>query len=117
MRYVDASPNGFEVPVFEGMQDRYEVELFGNKVNVPLDILAEEMMKVYNQLKKQGMKMEDARHFLISGVKCKRVYMTFTPFSLNKFIELRTDPHASEEIRHRALSLKTASLWVSVKVR
>ena len=116
MRYVDASPNGFEVPVFEGMKDRYEIELFGNKVNVPLDILAEEMMKVYNQLKKQGMKMEDARYFLISGVKCKRVYMTFTPFSLNKFIELRTDPHASEEIRRRALSLQTASLWTSVKI-
>jgi len=112
MRYVDASPNGFEVPVFEGMKDRYEIELFGNKVNVPLDILAEEMMKVYNQLKKQGMRMEDARYFLISGVKCKRVYMTFTPFSLNKFIELRTDPHASEEIRRRALSLKTVSSLV-----
>jgi hypothetical protein len=116
MRYVDASPNGFEVPVFEGMKERYEIELFGNKVNIPLDILAEEMMKVYNQLKNQGMKMEDARYFLISGVKCKRVYMTFTPFSLNKFIELRTDPHAAEEIRRRALSLQTARLWTSVKV-
>jgi thymidylate synthase ThyX len=116
MRYVDASPNGFEVPVFEGMKERYEIELFGNKVNIPLDILAEEMMKVYNQLKNQGMKMEDARYFLISGVKCKRVYMTFTPFSLNKFIELRTDPHAAEEIRRRASSLQTSSLWDSVKV-
>ena len=116
MRYVDASPNGFEVPVFEGMKDRYDVELFGNKVNAPLDILAEEMMKVYNQLKNQGMKMEDARYFLIGGVKCKRVYMTFTPFSLNKFIELRTDPHAAEEIRRRASSLQTSSLWDSIKV-
>ena len=106
MRYVDASPNGFEVPVFEGMKDRYEIELFGYKVNVPLDILGEELMNVYTQLKNQDMKKEDARHFLPCAAKCKRTYMTFTPFSLNKFIELRTDTHASEEIRRRALHFK-----------
>jgi thymidylate synthase ThyX len=49
---------------------------------------------------------EDARAFLPSNVQCKRLYMTFTINSLNKFLELRTDPHAQTEIRSYALDIK-----------
>ena len=53
-----------------------------------------------------GLKKEEARAFLPSNVNCGKLYMTFTVFSLLKFLELRTDPHAQYEIRQYAQTIK-----------
>lgn len=103
-RYVDYSDAGFTIPDMSSyMEDykdkKFDISLFGEKVSTNLDSLSKELINIYNQLTDQGLKKEDARAFLPSNVQCGRLYMTFTLNSLNKAIELRTDPHAQTEIR------------------
>lgn len=110
-RYVNSSNAKFTTPDMRSyMKDykekRVSIDIFGNKTNTTLDILGSELIKIYDQLVNQGLKKEDARAFLPSNVQCKRLYMTFTINSLNKFLELRTDPHAQTEIRSYALDIK-----------
>ena len=110
-RYVDYSNAKFTIPDMSSYMEDYEdkkfnIEINGNKYDVTLEELSEIMISIYPQLLKQGMKKEDARAFLPSNVQCGRLYMTFTYKSLEKFIELRTDPHAQTEIRTYAESIR-----------
>lgn len=102
-RYVNAKNASFTIPVPDYTDDKeYTVEIFGNKVTVPLTVLATGLTKVYDQLIKQGLKKEEARAFLPANINCGRLYMTFTLSSLIAFLNLRTDSHAQYEIRKYA---------------
>lgn len=112
-RYVDYSNAGFTIPDMSSYMEDYEekkfkIELskFGMKAEMPLSGLVETLLDIYPQLIEQGMKKEDARAFLPSNVQCGRLYMTFTYKTFEKFLELRTDPHAQTEIRKYAISLQ-----------
>ena len=110
-RYVDYSNAKFTIPDMSSYMEDYEdkkfnIEIKGIKYDITLEELSEMMISIYPQLLKQGMKKEDARAFLPSNVQCGRLYMTFTYKSLEKFIELRTDPHAQTEIRKYAESIR-----------
>ena len=112
-RYVDYSNAEFTIPDMSSYMEDYEekkfkIELciFGMKAEMPLSGLVETLLDIYPQLIKQGMKKEDARAFLPSNVQCGRLYMTFTYKTFEKFLELRTDPHAQTEIRKYAISLQ-----------
>lgn len=52
----------------------------------------------YNKLKTQGIKKEDARYWLPMGIKTK-LMVTFTYENLAKFLKLRLDKAAQQEIR------------------
>ena len=52
---------------------------------------------------------EDARAFLPSNVRCKKIFMTFTFNSFLKFLELRQDSAAQAEIRTYANAIRA---WI-----
>lgn len=103
-RYVNYSNAGFTVP--ECDKEKFEISLFGVKKKIDLAELGKELCTVYKQLVDQGLKKEDARAYLPSNVQCKRIFMTFTLYTLRKFFDLRTDPHAQWEIRNYAEKLR-----------
>lgn len=105
-RYVDYSKAPFTTPVDDDKE--YLVTIFGTSKKITLEDLGKELCTVYQQLINQGLKKEEARAYLPSNVQCKRLYMTFTLSSLNKFLELRTDPHAQSEIRSYATAIKNS---------
>jgi thymidylate synthase (FAD) len=106
-RYVSAENASFTIPVPDYTDDKeYTVDIFGKKTTVPLTVLATQLIKIYEQLRKQGLKKEEARAFLPANVNCGRLYMTFTLDSMLAFLNLRTDPHAQFEIRKYAEAIK-----------
>lgn len=62
-------------------------------------------VNAYNKAIEQGVKKEDARYLLPNGVECGQLYMTFTWYSLAKFLQLRMDKAAQAEIRGYAVLL------------
>lgn len=110
-RYVDYSDADFTDPC-EYKPDRYvatdcyAIDFCGNKYELQSKELGNELSKIYGQLLDQGMLKEDARGFLPSNIQCKKLYMTFTYKSFDKFIELRTHSAAQAEIRSFAQACK-----------
>lgn len=107
-RYVNYDNAGFTVPPvakYLPKEDMFEIDLYGIKKKCSLESLGNELCKIYGQLRKQGIKKEDARAYLPSNVQCHAIYMTFTFSSLLKFFELRCEPHAQAEIREYAWEL------------
>lgn len=110
-RYVNYKDATFTIPVPEYDSDKkYNISLFGQSKEVNLSELAIELMSVYEQLIKAGLKKEEARAYLPSNVNCRRLYMTFTLHNLIAFLKLRTDPHAQFEIRSYANVIKETLL-------
>ena len=107
-RYVNYDNAGFTVPPvakYLPKEDMFEIDLYGIKKKCSLESLGDELCKIYGQLRKQGVKKEDARAYLPGNVQCHSIYMTFTFSSLLKFFELRCEPHAQAEIREYAWEL------------
>jgi thymidylate synthase ThyX len=90
------------------MEKKFNIELsqFNIKTKLSLTGIVEMLMDIYPQLVTQGLKKEDARAFLPSNVQCRRLYMTFTYYTFDMFLTLRTDPHAQSEIRKYANALR-----------
>ena len=110
-RYVNYKDATFTIPVPEYDSDKkYNITLFGQSKEVNLSELAIELMSVYEQLTKAGLKKEEARAYLPSNVNCRRLYMTFTLHNLIAFLKLRTDSHAQFEIRSYANVIKETLL-------
>lgn len=108
-RYVNYKDATFTIPVPNYDENKkYPISIFGQKKEVNLRELAIELMSVYEQLTKAGLKKEEARAYLPSNVNCNRLYMTFSLASLIAFLNLRTDSHAQYEIRQYALAIKDA---------
>lgn len=106
-RYVNYSDASFTIPLKDYDKDKqYSVKIGDIIDNGSLDTITDDLMSVYPQLMQAGLKKEEARAFLPSNVNCGKLYMTFTVFSLLKFLELRTDPHAQYEIRQYAQTIK-----------
>lgn len=105
-RYTNSSNAGFYVP--SSVSDKtFNIEtMFGNFKDVSLSDIGYDMIKIYDQLIRTGVKKEDARSILCNNTECGSLFMTFTCGSLRKFLELRTDPHAQEEIRLYANKVK-----------
>ncbi len=109
-RYVNYENAGFTVPDADYCNGKtFKIKLFGVEKEMTLAALGKELLSVYPQLIKQGLKKEDARAYLPSNVQCGHVYMTFTVYSMDKFLSLRTDPHAQQEIRSYALAIIDAT--------
>lgn len=107
-RYVNYDNAGFTVPPvakYLPKEDMFEIELGGEKKKYTLESLGKEICNIYSQLRKQGIRKEDARSYLPGNVQCHAIYMTFTFSSLLKFFELRCEPHAQAEIREYAWEL------------
>lgn len=107
-RYVNYDNAGFTTPPvakYLPKEDMFDVEIGGTKKKYTLENLGSELCNIYGQLRKQGVKKEDARGYLPSNVQCKKLYMTFTFASLFKFFELRCETHAQAEIREFAWEL------------
>lgn len=108
-RYVNYKDATFTIPVPDYDENKkYSISIFSQKKEVNLRELAMELMSVYEQLTKAGLKKEEARAYLPSNVNCRRLYMTFSLSSLIAFLNLRTDSHAQYEIRQYALAIKDA---------
>lgn len=106
-RYVTYKDADFTIPVPDyNNEKKYKISLFGQVKEINLSDLATEMMSVYEQLQKAGLKKEEARAYLPQNVNCKRLYMTFSLSNLYAFLGLRTDEHAQYEIRQYALTIK-----------
>lgn len=106
-RYVNYKDASFTIPVPDYNEEtKYQISIFNQKKEVNLRELAVELMSVYEQLTKAGLKKEEARAFLPSNVNCGRLYMTFSLTNLIAFLKLRTDPHAQYEIRQYAKIIK-----------
>ena len=107
-RYVDYSNSTFVNPLKDkGLDaDKYlNVEILGAKHKFTMDDIANISIKLYNQLREDGLAKEDARAILPNNVTTK-LYMTFTFTNLIKFLELRTAKGAQAEIRTLANEVK-----------
>ena len=117
-RYVDYSDASFADPVFYN-PDRYDadtdytIHFFGQTFTGRLDEIGKQLIGIYNDLREQGMLKEDARAFLPSNVKCRKLYMTFTYKNFLKFLELRCDKAAQSEIRAYAIECRDAFISIS----
>lgn len=108
-RYVNYKDATFTIPVPDYDEDKkYSISIFGQKKEVNLRELAIELISIYEQLTKAGLKKEEARAYLPSNVNCRRLYMTFSLSNLIAFLNLRTDTHAQYEIRQYAIAIKEA---------
>ena len=108
-RYVNYKDASFTIPVPNyDDEKKYPISIFGQKKEVNLRELAIELMGIYEQLTKAGLKKEEARAYLPSNVNCRRLYMTFSLTNLIAFLNLRTDTHAQYEIRKYAIAIKDA---------
>ena len=122
-RYVDYSSAQFIDPlVFDtekyDVGKLYDVELFGTKVKITSQELGDSLVKIYNQLKNQGMLSQDARSFLPINVKTKTIH-TFTYTNFLHFIKVRTKPQTQAENRCIANEMKDLmlrSLYESVSI-
>jgi flavin-dependent thymidylate synthase len=107
-RYVDSSHASFTTPNPDAYKGQlYSVEGFEGEFEFSqlCNLLFYNATNNYSNLVSQGVKKEDARAVLLNNTNCYELYMTTTLGNYKKFIELRTDPHAQDEIRKYALSL------------
>lgn len=108
-RYVNYSTAMFNSPhKFNPKYDPnhyYSISFGGKDFRMPLAKLGENIVSLYGQLTdkqsngEHALLKEDARGFLPGNTQCGHVYMTFTYYSLIKFLQLREDAHAQAEIR------------------
>jgi flavin-dependent thymidylate synthase len=108
-RYVDYSNSTFTIPNMELYKNAlYTAEGF-EKNPISFEQICKlefyRSLKLYKDLVSQGVLKEDARAILPNNTNCYELYMTFTFDNFFKFIELRTDVHAQEEIRKYAICL------------
>lgn len=109
-RYVDYTGAPFNSPA-KFKPDKYDANYlytikFGDKqFRMNLQTIGNAINSIYGQLTDKlinGDKIlmkEDARGYLGQNTQCGRIYMTFTYYSLAKFLQLREDNHAQAEIR------------------
>lgn len=104
MRYIDQAEATYYIP--DSIKDKeFVFNCFGYEVHATFEDILKEELHIYRQIREQGAVKEDARGILGSNIASKDLYMTFTYKTFIKFLELRTDSHAQEEIRKRALDL------------
>lgn len=115
-RYVDYAGAPFNSPA-KFKPDKYDANhyytiKFGNQqFRFTLQQLGENINSIYGQLTdklKNGDKIllkEDARGYLAQNTQCGKLFMTFTYYSLIKFLQLREDTHAQAEIRSYAVRI------------
>lgn len=107
-RYVDYGNSSFIDPLREEALAKNPEELSYKHSEKMLNI-ANEAIKVYNELRQEGMSKQDARAILPNNVSTK-LYMTFTFTNLIKFLQLRTAKGAQAEIRNIANDTKKVFL-------
>ena len=115
-RYVDYSGARFNSPA-KFKPDKYDDKTFytvkfgGVQVRMNLQTIGDNICAIYKQLADKmtnpgrSLMKEDARGYLPNNTQCGKIYMTFTYYSLIKFLQLREDTHAQAEIRGYALRI------------
>ena len=113
-RYVNYADSAFNSPAkFKAKYDadhKYKIDFGGNTSYMTLQELGDAMCKIYGMVSKPEdgkypLDNEDARAYLPSNVKCRKIYMTFTYASLFKFLQLREAAGAQAEIKYVAINL------------
>ena len=117
-RYVNYSNADFADPCeFKDKynpNEKYLISFNGQEMYMTLKEIGEAEINIYRDLTNkeknpEALLKEDARAFLPSNVRCKKIFMTFTFNSLLKFLELRQDSAAQAEIRTYANAIRA---WI-----
>jgi len=87
------------------IQDTVSNKEHKNRQRYVKDLIYETCLDVYKDLKKKGLKKETARSILPLSM-LTRFYWTVPNYSLQNFLQLRTDKHAQLEIRLFANKIK-----------
>lgn len=111
-RYVDYSkkalfvdPLQFNPKAYPDINKKYTFKFGDKEFNMTSEELGEEIIKLYPQLKQQGMINQDARAFLPMNVTTNAMY-TFTLENLLHFISVRDSQYAQPEVQQLAKQLE-----------
>lgn len=111
-RYVDYSkkalfvdPLPFNPKAYPDINKKYAFKFGGKEFNMTSEELGEEIIKLYPQLKQQGMINQDARAFLPMNVTTNAMY-TFTLENMLHFIKVRDSQYAQQEVQGLAKQLE-----------
>lgn len=111
-RYVDYSkkalfvdPLPFNPKAYPDIDKKYKFKFGDKEFNMTSEELGEEIIKLYPQLKQQGMINQDARAFLPMNVTTNAMY-TFTLENLLHFIKVRDSQYAQQEVQQLAKQLE-----------
>lgn len=111
-RYVDYSkkalfvdPLPFNPKAYPDINKKYTFKFGGKEFNMTSEELGEEIIKLYPQLKQQGMINQDARAFLPMNVATNAMY-TFTMENMLHFIKVRDSQFAQQEVQGLAKQLE-----------
>lgn len=111
-RYVDYSkkalfvdPLQFNPKAYPDIDKKYAFKFGDKEFNMTSKELGEEIIKLYPQLKQQGMINQDARAFLPMNVTTNAMY-TFTLENLLHFISVRDSQYAQPEVQQLAKQLE-----------
>lgn len=111
-RYVDYSkkalfvdPLPFNPKAYPDIDKKYAFKFGGKEFNMASKELGEEIIKLYPQLKQQGMINQDARAFLPMNVTTNAMY-TFTLENMLHFIKVRDSQFAQQEVQGLAKQLE-----------
>lgn len=111
-RYVDYSkkalfvdPLPFNPKAYPDIGKKYAFKFGGKEFNMTSEELGEEIIKLYPQLKQQGMINQDARAFLPMNVATNAMY-TFTMENMLHFIKVRDSQFAQQEVQGLAKQLE-----------
>ena len=111
-RYVDYSkkalfidPLPFNTKAYPDINKKYAFKFGGKEFNMTSEELGEEIIKLYPQLKQQGMINQDARAFLPMNVATNAMY-TFTMENILHFIKVRDSQFAQQEVQGLAKQLE-----------
>lgn len=111
-RYVDYSkralfvdPVVFNPKTYPDKDKKYNFKFGDKEFSMTSEELGEEIIKLYPQLKQQGMINQDARAFLPMNVTTNAMY-TFTLENLLHFIKVRDSQYAQQEVQGLAKQLE-----------
>lgn len=111
-RYVDYSkkalfvdPLPFNPKAYPDINKKYAIKFGDKEFNMTSEELGEEIIKLYPQLKQQGMINQDARAFLPMNVTTNAMY-TFTMENMLHFIKVRDSQFAQQEVQGLAKQLE-----------
>ena len=111
-RYVDYSkkalfvdPLPFNPKAYPDINKKYAFKFGGKEFSMTSEELGEEIIKLYPQLKQQGMINQDARAFLPMNVATNAMY-TFTMENMLHFIKVRDSQFAQQEVQGLAKQLE-----------
>ena len=111
-RYVDYSkkalfvdPLPFNPKAYTDINKKYAFKFGGKEFSMTSEELGEEIIKLYPQLKQQGMINQDARAFLPMNVATNAMY-TFTMENMLHFIKVRDSQFAQQEVQGLAKQLE-----------